>query len=484
MKPPLITPVILSGGTGTRLWPLSRNFYPKQLIEILPPGSLFTQTIDRVANPALFAKPIIICNEDHRFIIAEQLRQSDVTARAIVLESIGRNTAPAATVASLIAKQGDPDAIVLVMPSDHVIRDRAAFIDAIRRAVPAAEQGYLVTFGVAPSRPETGYGYIQLGESIAGAPGCRRAASFIEKPESEVATRLIAGGGHLWNSGMFLFRARDFLDEIAALQPGVLAACERALAGVMRDLDFLRLDANAFAANPSISIDKAVMERSGRVAVLPAQFDWSDVGSWAALWEIGEKDAHSNVTSGNVVLHDVQSTYVHSSHRLVTAIGVSDLVVVATQDAVLVLPKSRSENVRHLVERLTAEQRIEIDAHAKVLRPWGHYQVIEAGDGFQVKRLVVNSGCRLSSQTHQHRSEHWVVVEGAARITLGQEIVQLRENESAFVPAGMVHRLENAGDTPLQIIEVQTGSYLGEDDIVRFDDKTDQALDYAPALEG
>jgi mannose-1-phosphate guanylyltransferase/mannose-6-phosphate isomerase len=470
MTPALVIPVVLSGGTGTRLWPLSRNFYPKQLIEILPPGSLFTQTLDRVANPAIFAKPIIVCNDEHRFIIAEQLRQSGVAARAIVLEAVGRNTAPAATVASLIARHDSPDAIVLIMPSDHVIRDRAAFTDAIRRAIPAVEQGYLVTFGVAPTRPETGYGYIQRGESIADAPGCHRAASFIEKPGSEVATRLLAAGNHFWNSGLFLFRARDFLDELAALRPEILAACARALAGVSRDLDFLRLDAEEFAANPGISIDKAVMERSDRVAVVPVEFAWSDVGSWAALWEIGDKDAAANVTSGNVVLHDVQSTYVHTSHRLVTAIGVSDLVVVATNDAVLVLPKSQSENVRHLVERLTNEQRVQIEANAKVLRPWGHYQVIEAGDRFQVKRLIVNPGCRLSSQTHQHRTEHWVVVEGKARITLGQKTMPLHENESAFVPAGMLHRLENPGHAPLQIIEVQWGNYLGEDDILRFED--------------
>lgn len=466
----VIVPVILSGGSGTRLWPHSRSLFPKQFLEIDPPGSLFSQTVDRVADAALFAQPIIICNDEHRFIIAEQLRQSGVAAHDIVLEPVGRNTAPAATIACLIAAKNDAEAIVLVLPSDQVVRDHAAFAAAIRRGLPAAGQGFLVTFGVRPTRPETGYGYVHAGENLPGAPGCRQVLRFIEKPDSQLAAQLIAAGESFWNSGMFLFRARDFLEEMAALQPEILAACERALAGAKRDLDFLRLDKEDFAENPVLSIDHAVMEHSRRLAVLPVEFEWSDAGSWAALWEIGDKDAADNVTSGNVVLHETQGSYVHSNRQLVTTIGLSDIVVVATDDAVLVLPKNRSEDVRALVQRLHAEQHRQTETHTRVLRPWGYYQVIEAGERFLVKRIQVNPGCRLSTQMHRHRAEHWIVVAGVATITRGDETLILRENESAFVPSSTVHRLENAGPAPLQLIEVQSGSYLGEDDIVRYDD--------------
>jgi len=465
-----IHPVVLSGGSGTRLWPVSRALYPKQLLPLVSERSMFQETLLRLHGDDRFAPPLVVCNDEHRFIIAEQMRSAGVTAARIVLEPVARNTAPAVAVAALMRGRGAEDALLLVLPSDHTIANARAFRDAVAVGAQAAADGALVTFGIKPATPETGYGYIRRGAPLAGAPGCYAVARFVEKPDRPTAESYLADGGFLWNSGMFLFRADRFLAELDGLEPAMLAACRDAVAGGRQDLDFERLDRDAFARAPSISIDYAVMERTGNAAVVPVDIGWSDVGSWSALWDIAGKDGAGNVTRGDVMLKDTRNSYVRSDDRLVAAIGIEDLVIVATDDAVLVAAKDRVQDVRAVTDHLKASNRSEHALHTTVYRPWGSYQGIGAGERYQVKRIVVKPGGRLSLQKHSKRAEHWVVVSGTATITRGEETTTLRENESTYIPLGVIHRLENRTESPLTIIEVQSGSYLGEDDIVRIDD--------------
>jgi mannose-1-phosphate guanylyltransferase/mannose-6-phosphate isomerase len=466
-----IHPVILCGGAGTRLWPLSRALYPKQLLALTGPRSLLQQTAARVADAGRFAPPLFLCNEDHRFLIAEQLREAGVAPAKIVLEPAGRNTAPAVAAAALLLAQADPDAMMLVMPSDHVIGDEAAFGRAIATAAKAAETGALVTFGIEPDGPETGYGYIERGAALKGVKGAFAVARFVEKPDAKTAKSMLAKGGHSWNSGMFLFRARRYLDELGRHAPAMLAAVESAVAKGADAQDFFRLDAKAYGACPGDSIDYAVMEKTAEAAVVPADLRWSDVGAWSTLWEIGEKDADGNVIRGDVIAEGAKNAYLRAEDRLIAAVGVEDIVVVATEDAVLVAPRDRVQDVKLVTERLAAAGRAEQEGHPVVHRPWGSFQTVDAGDGFQVKRIIVRPGARLSLQKHAKRAEYWTVVRGKARVTRNDDVFDLGVGEAADIPLGAVHRLECIGDEPLHLIEVQLGSYLGEDDIVRLDDE-------------
>jgi mannose-1-phosphate guanylyltransferase / mannose-6-phosphate isomerase len=466
----MIYPVVLSGGSGTRLWPMSRSLQPKQLLSLDGAGSLLQQTVRRVVDPARFAAPLVVANEEHRFIIAEQLREIDVRPRALVLEPVGRNTAPAACVAALALAEEDPQALMLVLPSDHAIGDVAAFHAAVERAAAGAAAGALVAFGVTPERPETGYGYIRSGAPLAGVEGAFSVAEFVEKPDAEHAQQYIAAGDHFWNSGMFLFPARLFLNELERLAPDIVAACRRAIAEAARDADFVRLSKAAFDASPSDSIDYAVMEKTRRAAIVPVAMGWSDVGSWDALWQMSQKDAAGNAIAGNVVAEDTSNCYLRSTAGLVAAIGVENLVVVATDDAVMVAPRNRTQDVKKLVARLVQEGRAEADALPTVHRPWGSYRALHNGDRVQVKHIMVKPGGRLSLQMHHHRAEHWIIVQGTAKILRGSEEMILSEDQSTYIPLGTVHRLENPGKIPLHLIEVQSGSYLGEDDIVRLED--------------
>ena len=464
-----IHPIILSGGSGTRLWPLSRALYPKQLLPLVSRETMLQETAARIAHPP-FTAPSVICNGEHRFIVAEQLRAVGIHPQAIILEPQGRNTAPAAAVAALMALDHDPDALVMLLPSDHVIRERHSFGQAVEAAANAAQAGYLVTFGIEPTAAETGYGYIRRGEALEGLPGCFKVARFVEKPDRATAATFLAAGEYAWNSGMFLFAAKTFLEEAGRFQPTLLEACREAVAKGRKDLDFFRLDGDAFAACPAVSIDTAVMERTARAAVVPAALGWSDVGSWSALWEISEPDAQGNVVKGDVFAQEVTGSYLRSEGPMLAALGIEDLVVVVTQDAVLVAPRDRAQDVRQVVTGLEENLRGEHINHVRVHRPWGWYETVDAGPKFQVKRICVNPGAKLSLQYHDHRAEHWVVVSGTARIVHGDRELVLEENQSTYIPIGVRHRLENGGDEPLHLIEVQSGDYLGEDDIVRLDD--------------
>lgn len=471
-----IHPVILSGGVGSRLWPLSRELNPKQFLRLTSQLTMLQETARRVTGSESFAPPLVICNNEHRFILAEQLREIDVQPQAILLEPEGRNTAPAAAAAALMllreASQapGAEDALILLLPSDHVITDTAGFHAAAKTAAAAAKNGALVTFGMTPQKPETGYGYIQRGDPLAQAPGCFKVARFVEKPEAAKAEAMLNEGGWLWNSGMFLFSARAYLRELSRLQPDMVTACEQAIERGRDDLDFFRLDAEAFTSISGQSIDYAVMEHTGDAAVVPADIGWNDIGSWSALWEIGAKDAHGNVKLGETITEDTQDCYLRSDGGLLTTVGVRDLLVVATADAVLVAAKDRAQDVKKLVDKLQASGSQQHVAHVEVFRPWGSYQSIDAGDRFQVKQLMVKPGAKLSLQKHNHRAEHWVVVNGTARVTRGDEVFDLVANESTYIPVGTRHRLENPETVPLRVIEIQSGDYLGEDDIERFDD--------------
>jgi mannose-1-phosphate guanylyltransferase/mannose-6-phosphate isomerase len=464
-------PVVLCGGSGSRLWPMSRRLLPKQFLPLVSERSMLQDTVLRLASLPECGAPVVVSNNDHRFLVAEQLNALEIRPAVQILEPMGRNTAPAVAVSALHVAKEDPDGMLLVVPSDSAIRDVTAFGKAAASAIQAARKGFLLTFGIRPTYPATGYGYIEPGAPLPEAPGAMRVARFIEKPKADKAQEYFSSGRFLWNSGMFAFSAKRFLKELKRHRPDILEAAEAALAGAARDLDFLRLEAKAFERCPSESIDYAVMEKTADGAVVPADMGWSDVGSWSALWDIAEKDAAGNVTRGDAHLHDVTGSYVRADSRLVYLLGVKDLLVVETDDAILVSERSRSEEVKDIVEKLDRGKRTEHVSHSRVYRPWGYYESIDAGSRFQVKRLMVKPGQSLSLQMHHHRAEHWVVVSGTARITRGEEVMMISENESTYIPIGMKHRLENPGKLPLYLIEVQSGAYLGEDDIVRFDDR-------------
>ena len=464
-------PVVLCGGSGSRLWPMSRRLLPKQFLPLVSERPLLQDTILRISRIGGCEKPIVISNNEHRFLVAEQLNALKIPPAVQILEPAGRNTAPAVAVAALYVERSDPEGALLVLPSDHAIADDAAFGHAVEAARGAAEQGLLATFGIRPTQPATAYGYIELGEPIAGLEGICRIRRFVEKPGPEKAAEYLASGRFLWNSGMFVFPVRKLLEELARLRPDILEGARRALEASARDLDFLRLDAAAFEACPAESIDYAVMEKTSAGAVVPADIGWSDVGSWSALWDIGKKDAAGNVTHGDAQLHGASGCYVRADSRLVYMLGGKDLLVVETDDALLVGERSRAQEVKDIVDALDRGKRSEHVSHARVYRPWGYYETIDAGNRFQVKRLMVKPGQALSLQMHHHRAEHWVVVSGTAKVIRGEQEMVVSENESTYIPLGMKHRLENPGKVPLFLIEVQSGGYLGEDDIVRFDDR-------------
>lgn len=467
-KTPLIHPVIMSGGAGSRLWPLSRQLYPKQLLPLAGERTMIQETVRRVGS-ADFAAPIVVCNEEHRFLIAEQLREAGVGKPTIVLEPVGRNTAPVAAVAALLLVEKEPDALIVLLPADHVVLDEQAFAEAVALAAAAAQKGAIATFGIAAKLPETGYGYIQRGAPTE-IPGVFRVKRFVEKPDRDTAKTYVDAGDYFWNGGIFVFRAKTYLDELSRLEPEIMAACRQAVAKGRRDLDFFRLDEAAFAASPAKSIDYAVMEHTTRAVVVPSDMGWSDVGSWQSLWEIAARDGQGNAQEGDVVALNVTNSYLRSEGPLLAAVGLDDVVVVATQDAVLVTRRGATQDVKKVVEELERSGRHHHLHHRQVFRPWGSYDSVDAGERFQVKRIVVNPGAKLSLQMHHHRAEHWVVVCGTARVTCDDKVFLLQENESTYIPLGAKHRLENPGTIPLQVVEVQSGSYLGEDDIVRFED--------------
>ena len=468
----MFTPVILAGGSGVRLWPLSRAQRPKQFLPLTDDASLLANTLTRLGGLDM-DPPIVICHETHRFLAAEQLRQAGIEDATLLLEPEARGTAPAIALAALLARDEGRRTPLLVLPSDHHLADQAAFHEALERAARLAQAGHLVTFGVVPSRAETGYGYLQAGAAL-GEDGFR-VTRFVEKPDAARAAQFLAAGDHLWNSGMFVLRPADYLDALATFAPRMLAACRAAMAGAVADLDFLRPQAEAFSESPVDAIDVAVMERTERAAMVPLTAGWSDIGSWQSLWEALPRDADDNALRGDVVCQASRGLLVHAESRLVATLGVDDLVIVETDDAVLVSHRDHSQQLRGLVERLAAEGRTETHATTTVHRPWGHYVAVDAGSRHQVKRITVRPGARLSLQLHHHRAEHWVVVSGTARVTLDDHVFLVEENASTFIPVGRVHCLENPGLIPLELIEVQSGSYLGEDDIVRVDDRYGRA---------
>ncbi len=460
----VVQPVLLSGGSGTRLWPLSREAYPKQFLPLATERTLLQDTWSRVAPLSALA-PIVVANEEHRFLVAEQLRQIGSPAPHILLEPVGRNTAPAIAVAALQAKAQGDDPVLLVLPSDHVIRDGEAFRSAVRSAIGVAESGALVTFGIVPDAPETGFGYIQA----EAGEGLRRVLRFVEKPDASTAGHYLAEGGYYWNSGMFLFKASRYLEELEQFRPDIAQAAAHAFASAHRDGDFVRLDKEAFAASPSDSIDYAVMERTAHAMVLPVDIGWNDVGSWSALWEVAERDAQGNAHHGDVIAVDTRNSYAYAQ-RLVALVGLDDVVVVETDDAVLVARKDRVQEVKQVVAQLKNTQRSQAVLHREVHRPWGSYDSVDMGSRHQVKRIKVKPGAKLSLQSHAHRAEHWIVVKGIARVTRDNDVFELYENQSTYIPIGARHRLENPGQDVLELIEVQSGDYLGEDDIVRYSD--------------
>ncbi|MBZ5488143.1 mannose-1-phosphate guanylyltransferase/mannose-6-phosphate isomerase [Halomonas aquamarina] len=461
----MVQPVILCGGSGTRLWPLSREQMPKQFLRLTSSLSLLQQTLGRLEGLTT-ASPIIMAHQAHRFLVAEQLREQAQQAR-IVLEPEGRNTAPAIACAALLALEAGDDPLLLVLPADHAIGDEAAFQKSVNRAVTLAEQGYLVTFGVVPTCPETGYGYIACGEALGHG---HKLSAFIEKPDSQCAAKLIEQGNTLWNSGMFLLRASSYLEQLERLQPQMLSACRDAVTRAQSDLDFLRLDKQAFTACASDSIDYAVMEHCKNAAVISLDAQWSDIGSFDALWSIGTPDEAGNVIRGDALLKATANSLIMAEHRLVATLGVADLIVVETPDSVLVAHRDRAQEVKQLVATLTQAGRSEPCSSSEVHRPWGSFQAVDSGGRHQVKHITVKPGGRLSLQRHHHRAEHWVVVSGTARVTVDERCFLVSENQSTYIPIGTLHRLENPGKIPLELIEVQSGAYLGEDDIERFDD--------------
>jgi mannose-1-phosphate guanylyltransferase/mannose-6-phosphate isomerase len=465
---PQIVPVIMCGGAGTRLWPVSRETMPKQFVSLIASQSTFQQVIERISDPGLFARPIVITNAEFRFVVAEQLRECGMEAD-IVLEPARRDSGPAVAVAAVLAAERDPDAIVLMLAADHVVRKKEEFLRVCRQAAAVAADGLIVTFGIRPAYPATNYGYIRPGRKLNGGAALTVDA-FVEKPDAATAATYVADK-YFWNSGNFLFRARVMLGEIERFEPVMANAAREAVAGLTRDLDFLRLAPEPFGRAPTKAIDYAVMERTKLAAVVPADIGWSDIGSWNAVWEVLDRDADGNVADGPVMLLDSRNNLVRSEDSLLTTmVGVNNLIVIATADAVLVAARDRAEDVKRLVEQLKTQNRREAVEHRRIYRPWGYYQGIDAGARFQVKRLVVKPGRKLSLQKHFHRAEHWVVVKGTAEVTVGDKLSTVHENESVYIPIGSLHRLANPGKIPLELVEVQVGSYLGEDDIVRIDD--------------
>ena len=461
----LILPVIMAGGAGTRLWPLSRTHFPKQFLSLTSENTLFQDTLLRIDQDN-YADPLIVCNNDHRFLVAEQLRQQALSHSGIILEPAARNTAPAIALAALKAIQDNPDAILLILAADHYIDDIAKFNNTVNSALPLVEKGKMVTFGVCPTAPETGYGYIKSGEPVDDAFSV---ASFVEKPVRSIAESYLAAGGYYWNSGIFLFKASQYIAELEKYCPEVLSACQNALQNSHQDLDFIRLDSNEFEKSPDISIDYAVMERTTDAVVMPLDVKWNDVGSWSALWEIGDKDSSGNVVRGDVLLENTQNCYINAGSKLVTTVGLKDIIVVETRDAVLVADKQQVQQVKLIVNRLQQEGRKEALQHKEVFRPWGYHDDISEGERYQVKRVYLKPGHKISPQIHYHRTEHWIVVSGTARVLKGDDVFVLAENESTYIPVGVAHSLENPGSVPLELIEIHSGLYLSEDDIVRLD---------------
>lgn len=465
-------PVVLAGGTGSRLWPKSRVALPKQFLSLTSENSMLQDTLARLEGTQA-ASPIVICNDAHRFLVAEQLRQQDCDHGGIILEPVGRNTAPAIALAALHAIKTDPEAVLLVLAADHLIQNQAAFHDAIEKAHALALDGRLVTFGIVPDQPHTGYGYIKSGDVLDTGFSV---SEFVEKPDLVTATKYVESGQYFWNSGMFMFKAATYVDELGKYAPEILDVCERAIATETPDLDFIRVDADTFSQSPDDSIDYAVMEKTELAAMVSLDAGWSDVGSWSSLWETAEdKDDNGNATVGDVLLTDVNDSYINAEERLVAAVGVDDLVIVETKDAVLVANKSKVQDIKTIVSQLKEQKRPEYEFHREVYRPWGKYDSIDNGERFQVKRITVKPGEKLSVQMHHHRAEHWIVVSGTANVTIDDSVAMLTENQSIYIPIGAVHALENPGKIPLELIEVQSGSYLGEDDIVRFSDRYGRA---------
>ena len=475
-----IYPVVLSGGSGTRLWPLSRSMYPKQFIRFFngQGKSFLGATLRRLAAENGFEKPLILGNNDHRFLIKEEVESSGIVPRAMILEPVARNTAAALAVAALQIARENPNGVMVVMPSDHVIKDDAKFVEAVRRAAVVAATGRLVLFGIKPSEPHTGYGYIRQGKSLEGFNGgAFQVHAFVEKPDLQTAETYLAEGGYFWNSGIFVLHVRTFIDELARLEPRILEAARGGLAKAAEDLGFLRLDKSSFGGAPSISVDYAVMEKTELTAMLPIDVGWNDIGSWSSLWDVAPHDAEGNFVNGDALLLDTHNCYVHSERSLVSTIGVNDLIIVDTPDALLVADKSRSQEVSTIVKRLKLSNRKEQEQHLRNYRPWGFFETLSLSGRFQVKLLHVNPGGKLSMQMHHHRSEHWVVVQGTAKVVIGDIEKLVRENESVYIFSTQWHRLENPGKVPLELIEVQIGSYLGEDDIVRTDDVYNRAAE-------
>ena len=472
-----IFPVILSGGAGTRLWPLSREFYPKPLLPLVSDRSLLQDTLSRLDQlSAEVAEPIIVCNEEHRFLVAEQAGTGGKFAGAILLESEGRNTAPALTLAALHLSQTSPDALMVVMPADHVVRDRQAFQKAVLAGCELAAQRYLVTFGIIPDRAETGFGYIKQGAALQ-VDGTYAVAEFVDKPDSKTAGKYLDSGRYLWNSGIFVMQAQLWLEELDRHRSDIADACRASFRGGTRDVDFFRVDAASFHDCPGDSIDYAVMERTDRAAVIPVEMGWSDVGAWSSIWEICPQDEQGNVIKGDVFTHNTRNSLLVAEHRCLAAVGIENLMVIETADATLVVSREHTQDVKKIVEQLKSRNREEAQIHRRVYRPWGCYEGVDAGERFQVKRLSVKPGAALSLQMHHHRAEHWVVVKGTARVTADDKVFTLCENQSTYIPIGTKHRLENPGSIMLEIIEVQSGSYLGEDDIVRFEDIYNRCAD-------
>jgi mannose-1-phosphate guanylyltransferase/mannose-6-phosphate isomerase len=465
-----ICPVILSGGSGSRLWPLSREYFPKQLLALVSDLTLLQETARRTDTFDDALAPIVVCNEEHRFLVAEQLREIGKPAQALILEPEGRNTAPALTLAAMWLKQRDLNPVMLVMPADHVIANQQGLAKAIGEAYELAETGRLVTFGVVPSSAHTGYGYIRQGIN-------NTVAEFVEKPDLATAEQYVQSGDYLWNSGLFMMQADAWLEELEKHDPGIIKAVGNAVANGKSDMDFFRTDESAFLSSPSDSIDYAVMEKTERASVVPLEAEWSDIGAWSSLWEALQKNDEGNVIAGDVFSHDTNQSFLVSQHRMVATVGVDNLIVVETPDAVLVCSKDRAQDVKHIVNRLKENKRSEYQLHRRVHRPWGTYETMDVGDRFQVKRLTVKPGASLSLQSHRKRAEHWVVVKGQAKVTRDEEVIVLNENESTYIAIGQRHRLENELNEPLEVVEVQSGSYLGEDDIERFDDVYDRVKD-------